>query len=185
MDVVLVAPKGSGTTLRSLFLEGRGLNASVAVHVDASGQARERAFALGAAVGSGYMYETTFEKEVFSDLVGERGVLMGAIQGLFAAQYEVLRARGHSPSEAFNETVSIGLELRAGAAAGVVVRVIGGVACARVSGCSIVTLRCGLAGCIATRIRFRIRTAVLHPCPQVEEATQSLYPLIGKNGMDW
>ena len=123
VDVILVAPKGSGYTLRTLFLEGRGLNSSVAVHQDASGKARERAFAIGAAVGSGYMYETTFQKEVFSDLAGERGVLMGAIQGLFAAQYEVLRANGHSPSEAFNETV--------------------------------------------------------------EEATQSLYPLIGKNGMDW
>lgn len=123
VDVVLVAPKGSGTTVRSLFLEGRGINASVAVHQDASGKAKERAFALGVAVGAGYMYETTFRNEVLSDLYGERGILMGAIQGAFAAQYEVLRAKGHSPSEAFNETV--------------------------------------------------------------EEATQSLYPLIGKNGMDW
>lgn len=123
VDVILVAPKGSGTTVRSLFLEGRGINASVAVHQDVSGNARERAFALGVAVGTGYMYETTFENEVLSDLTGERGILMGAIQGAFAAQYEVLRANGHSPSEAFNETV--------------------------------------------------------------EEATQSLYPLIAANGMDW
>jgi ketol-acid reductoisomerase len=123
VDVVLVAPKGSGTTVRSLFLEGRGINASVAVHADASGKAKERAFGLACAVGAGYMYETTFRKEVLSDLYGERGILMGAIQGAFAAQYDVLRAKGHSPSEAFNETV--------------------------------------------------------------EEATQSLYPLIGKNGMDW
>ena len=123
IDVVLVAPKGSGLTLRTLFLEGKGLNSSVAVWQDASGKAEERAYALAVAVGSGYMYPTTFEKEVFSDLTGERGILMGAIQGLFKAQYDVLRAKGHSPSEAFNETV--------------------------------------------------------------EEATQSLYPLIGKNGMDW
>jgi ketol-acid reductoisomerase len=121
VDVILVAPKGSGTTVRSLFLEGRGINASVAVHQDASGRAKERALKLGVGVGVGYMYETTFKKEVMSDLYGERGILMGAIQGAFAAQYEVLRAKGHSPSEAFNETV--------------------------------------------------------------EEATQSLYPLIGKNGM--
>ena len=121
VDVILVAPKGSGTTVRSLFLEGRGINASVAVHQDASGKAKERALMLGVGVGVGYMYETTFKKEVMSDLYGERGILMGAIQGAFAAQYEVLRAKGHSPSEAFNETV--------------------------------------------------------------EEATQSLYPLIGKNGM--
>ncbi|KAI8825816.1 ketol-acid reductoisomerase [Fimicolochytrium jonesii] len=123
VDVILAAPKGSGATVRSLFLEGRGINSSVAIYQDVSGQARERAFAMGVAIGSGYLYETTFEKEVHSDLVGERGILMGAIQGAFAAQYDVLRSKGHSPSEAYNETV--------------------------------------------------------------EEATQSLYPLIAKNGMDW
>lgn len=123
VDVILVAPKGSGFTVRRLFQEGRGINSSFAVYQDASGKARDRTIALGIGIGSGYMYETTFEKEVYSDLFGERGVLMGAIQGLFQAQYEVLRANGHSPSEAFNETV--------------------------------------------------------------EEATQSLYPLIGERGMDW
>jgi ketol-acid reductoisomerase len=123
IDVILVAPKGSGTTVRRLFLEGKGINASFAIHQDATGKARERALALGIAIGSGYLFETTFRKEVFSDLTGERGVLMGAIYGLWLAQYEVLREHGHSPSEAFNETV--------------------------------------------------------------EEATQSLYPLIAENGMDW
>ncbi len=123
IDVILVAPKGSGTTVRRLFLEGRGINASYAIHQDATGRARDRALALGIAIGSGYLFETTFQKEVFSDLTGERGVLMGAIYGLWLAQYEVLREQGHSPSEAFNETV--------------------------------------------------------------EEATQSLYPLIAENGMDW
>jgi ketol-acid reductoisomerase len=123
IDVILVAPKGSGTTVRRLFLEGKGINASYAVHQNATGRAVERAQALGVAIGSGYLFETTFKKEVFSDLTGERGVLMGAIYGLWLAQYEVLREHGHSPSEAFNETV--------------------------------------------------------------EEATQSLYPLIAENGMDW
>ncbi|KAJ3254866.1 Bifunctional acetohydroxyacid reductoisomerase [Boothiomyces macroporosus] len=123
IDVILAAPKGSGQTVRSLFLEGRGINSSIAVYQDVSGEAKERAIALGVAIGSGYLYETTFKKEVLSDLTGERGVLMGGIQGMFKAQYDVLRAKGHSPSEAFNETV--------------------------------------------------------------EEATQSLYPLIAKNGMDW
>jgi ketol-acid reductoisomerase len=123
IDVILVAPKGSGTTVRRQFLEGRGINASYAIHQDATGRARDRALALGIAIGSGYLFETTFQKEVFSDLTGERGVLMGAIYGLWLAQYEVLREHGHSPSEAFNETV--------------------------------------------------------------EEATQSLYPLIAENGMDW
>jgi len=88
-----------------LFLEGKGLNSSFAVHQDATGKARDRAIALGIGVGSGYLFETDFRKEVYSDLTGERGTLMGAIQGIFAAQYEVLRKNGHSPSEAFNETV--------------------------------------------------------------------------------
>jgi ketol-acid reductoisomerase len=123
IDVILVAPKGSGTTVRRLFLQGKGINSSYAVHQDATGRALERALACGIAIGSGYLFETTFQKEVFSDLTGERGVLMGAIYGLWLAQYEVLREHGHSPSEAFNETV--------------------------------------------------------------EEATQSLYPLIAENGMDW
>src|SRR2546421_3311790 len=123
IDVILVAPKGSGTTVRRLFLDGKGINSSFAVFQDATGKAAERAKALGIAIGSGYLFETTFQKEVFSDLTGERGVLMGAIYGLWLAQYEVLREHGHSPSEAFNETV--------------------------------------------------------------EEATQSLYPLIAENGMDW
>jgi ketol-acid reductoisomerase len=123
IDVILVAPKGSGTTVRRHFLEGRGINASFAIHQDATGRARDRCLALGVAIGSGYLFETTFHKEVVSDLTGERGVLMGAIYGLWLAQYEVLREHGHSPSEAFNETV--------------------------------------------------------------EEATQSLYPLIAENGMDW
>ncbi|WP_020531548.1 ketol-acid reductoisomerase [Flexithrix dorotheae] len=105
VDVILVAPKGSGTSLRRMFLEGRGLNSSYAVFQDATGKAKDRAVALGIAVGSGYLFPTTFKKEVFSDLTGERGTLMGAIQGIFAAQFEVLRQNGHSPSEAFNETV--------------------------------------------------------------------------------
>ena len=123
VDVILVAPKGSGTSLRRLFVAGRGLNSSFAIHQDATGRAHDRCVALGIGVGSGYLFETNFQKEVYSDLTGERGSLMGAIQGLFAAQYDLLRARGHSPSEAFNETV--------------------------------------------------------------EEATQSLYPLVAENGMDW
>ncbi len=105
VDVFLVAPKGSGTSLRRMFLQGRGLNSSYAIHQDATGRAFERVVALGIAVGSGYLFETNFKKEVYSDLTGERGTLMGAIQGIFAAQYEVLRSKGHTPSEAFNETV--------------------------------------------------------------------------------
>ncbi|NLX81711.1 MAG: ketol-acid reductoisomerase [Proteiniphilum sp.] len=105
IDVILVAPKGSGTSLRRMFLEGRGLNSSYAIFQDATGKAFDRAVALGIGVGSGYLFETDFKREVFSDLTGERGTLMGAIQGIMLAQYEVLRENGHTPSEAFNETV--------------------------------------------------------------------------------
>jgi ketol-acid reductoisomerase len=105
VDVFLVAPKGSGTSLRRMFLQGRGLNSSYAIFQDATGKAFDRVISLGIAIGSGYLFETNFKKEVYSDLTGERGTLMGAIQGIFAAQFEVLRKNGHSPSEAFNETV--------------------------------------------------------------------------------
>ena len=105
IDVVMVAPKGSGTSLRTMFLEGRGLNCSYAIYQDATGKAEEKCIAFGIGIGAGYLFQTTFHKEATSDLTGERGSLMGAIEGLFEAQYEVLRSHGHSPSEAFNETV--------------------------------------------------------------------------------
>ena len=123
IDVIMVAPKGSGTSVRENFLNGSGINSSYAIEQDATGRALERTLAVGVGIGSGYLFPTTFKNEVLSDLTGERGVLMGAIAGIMKAQYDELRSRGHSPSEAFNETV--------------------------------------------------------------EEATQSLYPLIGRNGMDW
>lgn len=123
IDVIMVAPKGSGLTVRTQFLEGRGINASYAVYQDSTGHAKERAQAIGIAIGSGHLFETTFEREVLSDLTGERCILMGLIQGAFKAQYDVLRAHGHTPSEAYNESI--------------------------------------------------------------EEALQSLYPLVGEKGMDW
>jgi len=105
VDVIMVAPKGSGRTVRSNFLNGSGINASYAVYQDYTGRARERALAVGIAIGSGYLFPTTFEKEVYSDLLGERGVLMGCLAGVMEAQYDILRKYGHTPSEAFNETV--------------------------------------------------------------------------------
>jgi ketol-acid reductoisomerase len=123
IDVILVAPKGSGRSVRENFINGSGINSSYAVFQDYTGRATERTLAVGIAIGSGYLFETTFEKEVHSDLTGERGVLMGALAGVMEAQYNTLRKHGHSPSEAFNETV--------------------------------------------------------------EELTQSLIRLVGKNGMDW
>jgi len=105
VDVILVAPKGSGRTVRTNFLDGSGINSSFAIHQDFTGHAKERTVALGIAIGSGYLFPTTFEKEVHSDLTGERGVLMGCLAGVMEAQYNVLRKHGHTPSEAFNETV--------------------------------------------------------------------------------
>jgi len=105
VDVILVAPKGSGRTVRTNFLDGSGINSSFAIHQDFTGRAKERTLALGIAIGSGYLFPTTFEKEVHSDLTGERGILMGCLAGVMEAQYNVLRKHGHTPSEAFNETV--------------------------------------------------------------------------------
>jgi ketol-acid reductoisomerase len=104
VDVILVAPKGSGTSVRRNFLQGSGINSSYAVHQDATGRAEERCLAVGIGIGSGYLFPTTFEHEVWSDLTGERGILMGALAGVMEAQYNLLRKHGHSPSEAFNET---------------------------------------------------------------------------------
>jgi len=105
VDVILVAPKGSGKSVRELFLQKKGINSSIAVYQDYSGSAKDKVKAMGIAVGSGYLFETSFKNEVISDLVGERGVLMGALAGILEAQYSLLRKRGHTPSEAFNETV--------------------------------------------------------------------------------
>jgi ketol-acid reductoisomerase len=105
VDVILVAPKGSGTSVRRNFLDGSGINSSIAVHQDFTGRALERTIALGIAIGSGFLFPTTFQMEVYSDLTGERGVLMGALAGMMEAQYNELRKQGHTPSEAFNETV--------------------------------------------------------------------------------
>lgn len=105
IDIFLVAPKGSGTSVRRLFLIGKGINSSYAIYQDYSGSVQEKTLAIGMGIGSGYLFETSFKNEVYSDLAGERGSLMGAIQGIFSAQYQVLRENGHSPSEAFNETV--------------------------------------------------------------------------------
>ncbi len=105
VDVIMVAPKGSGTSVRRNFLDGSGINSSFAVHQDATGRAKERTLAMGIAIGSGFLFPTTFQMEVYSDLTGERGVLMGALAGMMEAQYNELRKHGHTPSEAFNETV--------------------------------------------------------------------------------
>src|SRR5262249_8183995 len=103
IDVILIAPKGWGTPVRRVFLEGGGVKSGFAIHQDATGRARGRGLAPGIGRGSGCLFETPFQKEVCSDLPGGRGVRRGAIYGLWRAQYEVLREPGHSPSDPFNE----------------------------------------------------------------------------------
>ncbi|WP_185873918.1 ketol-acid reductoisomerase [Blattabacterium cuenoti] len=105
IDIFLVAPKGSGTSLRRFFKQKKGINSSYAIYQDYSGNSLKKALSIGIGIGSGYLFKTNFKNEVYSDLVGERGTLMGAIQGIFSAQYQILREKGHSPSESFNETV--------------------------------------------------------------------------------
>jgi len=105
VDVILVAPKGSGTSVRRNYLQGSGINSSYAIYQDFTGRAEDRVKAIGMSIGSGFLFPTTFKKEVYSDLTGERGVLMGAIAGIMESQYNCLRRHGHTPSEAFNETV--------------------------------------------------------------------------------
>ena len=105
VDVIMVAPKGSGTSVRRNFLSGAGINSSYAVYQDATGRAEQRCLAIGLAIGSGYLFPTTFPHETNSDLTGERCVLMGCLAGIMEAQYDTLRSHGHTPSEAFNETV--------------------------------------------------------------------------------
>jgi len=104
IDVIMVAPKGSGLNVRRNFLSGAGINSSYAVAQDATGKAMDTTLAIGIAIGSGYLFPTTFHNEVSSDLTGERGSLMGAVCAIIEAQYETLRKHGHSPSEAFNES---------------------------------------------------------------------------------
>lgn len=110
VDVILVAPKGAGRSLRDHFREGRGINSSFAVGQDFTGRARDRAIATGMAIGSGFLFPTTFEKEVYSDLTGERGVLLGAIYGLAEAAFNNLRQRALSPYEAANHSVEVAVE---------------------------------------------------------------------------
>ncbi|MBN1943759.1 MAG: ketol-acid reductoisomerase, partial [Phycisphaerae bacterium] len=98
VDVIMVAPKGSGLNVRRNFLSGAGINSSFAVFQDYTRRAKERTMAVGIGVGSGFLFPTTFEKEVYSDLTGERGILMGALAGVMEAQYDTLRKHGHSPS---------------------------------------------------------------------------------------
>lgn len=106
VDVVAVCPKGMGPSVRRLYVQGKtvngaGINASFAVHQDASGKATERALGWGVGIGSPYIFPTTLEMEYKSDIFGERGVLLGAIHGIVEFLFRLFRAKGIPEEEAF------------------------------------------------------------------------------------
>ena len=108
LDVILVAPKGPGTALRSEYAAGRGLLALFAVHQDASGQAEALALSYAAALGSGRagILRTSFAEECEADLFNEQAVLWGAIPELIHAGYETLVEAGFSPEVAYFECLT-------------------------------------------------------------------------------
>jgi ketol-acid reductoisomerase len=107
IDVIMIAPKGPGALLRSLFVAGRGLPALMAVHQDASGLARSTALAWAAGIGStrAGVVETTFASETETDLFGEQAVLCGGVTALCKAGFETLVEAGYEPAFAYLECV--------------------------------------------------------------------------------
>ena len=109
MDVILVAPKGMGPSVRRLYEQGKevngaGINASFAVHQNTSGKAQEVALGWGVAIGSPFMFETTLRSEYCSDIYGERGILLGAVHGIVESLFRRYMRQGMSPENAFVES---------------------------------------------------------------------------------
>lgn len=107
VDVIMIAPKGPGTLLRSMYVDGRGIPALLALHQDATGRARATALAWAAAIGCtrAAVVETTFASETETDLFGEQVVLCGGITALTKAAFETLVAAGYEPEFAYLECV--------------------------------------------------------------------------------
>jgi ketol-acid reductoisomerase len=107
VDVVMVAPKGPGTLLRSLYLEKKGLPALLAVHQDCSGKAAALALSWAAGIGAtrAAVIETTFAAETETDLFGEQAVLCGGLTALTKAAFAVLVEAGYAPEFAYLECV--------------------------------------------------------------------------------
>jgi ketol-acid reductoisomerase len=107
MDVILVAPKGMGPSVRRLYEQGKttngaGINSSFAVHQNPSGKARELALGWGVAVGAPFLFETTLRDEYKSDIYGERGILLGAVHAICEGLFRRFqRVDGMSPEDAF------------------------------------------------------------------------------------
>ncbi|MGI6668299.1 MAG: ketol-acid reductoisomerase [Acetivibrionales bacterium] len=107
VDVIMVAPKGPGHTVRSQYLEGKGVPSLIAVYQDASGKAKEYALAYASGIGAGRagIIETTFAEETETDLFGEQAVLCGGVTELMKAGFETLVEAGYQPEIAYFECI--------------------------------------------------------------------------------
>ena len=107
IDVIMVAPKGPGHTVRSQYLEGKGVPSLIAVYQDFSGKAKEYALAYASGIGAGRagILETTFREETETDLFGEQAVLCGGVTALMKAGFETLVEAGYAPEMAYFECI--------------------------------------------------------------------------------
>ena len=107
VDVIMIAPKGPGHTVRSQFVEGAGVPDLVCVHQDATGKAMDTALAYAAGIGGGRagILESTFRAETETDLFGEQAVLCGGVCELMKAGFETLVEAGYAPENAYFECV--------------------------------------------------------------------------------
>ncbi len=107
VDVIMVAPKGPGHTVRSQYLEGRGVPSLIGVHQDASGKAKDYALAYACGIGAGRagILETSFREETETDLFGEQAVLCGGVTELMKAGFDTLVEAGYEPEMAYFECI--------------------------------------------------------------------------------
>ena len=107
LDVIMIAPKGPGHTVRSQYVEGRGVPSLIAVYQDASGKAKDYALAYASGIGAGRagILETTFKEETETDLFGEQAVLCGGVTELMKAGFETLVEAGYAPEMAYFECI--------------------------------------------------------------------------------
>ena len=107
IDVIMVAPKGPGHTVRTQYLEGKGVPSLIAVHQDYSGRAKDYALAYACGIGAGRagILETSFREETETDLFGEQAVLCGGVTELMKAGFETLVEAGYEPEMAYFECI--------------------------------------------------------------------------------
>ncbi|HCG63802.1 MAG TPA: ketol-acid reductoisomerase [Sphaerochaeta sp.] len=105
VNVIMIAPKGPGHTVRTQFQEGKGVPSLIAIHQDPSGDSKEiaKAYAAGLGAGRAGIFETTFKEETETDLFGEQAVLCGGVSALIKAGFDTLVAAGYQPEMAYFE----------------------------------------------------------------------------------